>query len=220
MSSSKEIILKRIRQALEDVPENETIHGQEDSAERTYHQTDSLGPDERLRQFANRVGEYKANVRIIRENDLPKAIAEACKNQHVDRLVVPEGLPEDWLPEGVEKLYDKKGSLSHRHLDESDGVITTCSLAVAQTGTIALDGGPGQGRRVLTLLPDYHLCVVRAEQIVGIIPEAFAGLEEKVKTTGAPVTFISGPSATSDIELSRVEGVHGPRRLDVLVVRE
>ncbi len=99
-------------------------------------------------------------------------------------------------------------------------MITTCALAVAQTGTIILDAGPGQGRRVLTLLPDYHLCIVREDQIVELVPEGFAHFEDIVKTEGRPITFISGPSATSDIELSRVEGVHGPRRLEILVVGE
>lgn len=216
MSSSREIILGRIRQALKDVPEDDGMR--KDVIERNYHQKSSLGPEERLRQFAERVGEYKAEVRIIRKKELPGTIVEACRNQQVGRLVVPEGLPEEWLPDEVECLHDEKGSLTHHQLDESDGVITGCALAVAQTGTIVLDGGPGQGRRVLTLLPDYHLCIVLADQIVGIIPEAFAWLDEKVREFGPPVTTISGPSATSDIELSRVEGVHGPRRLEVLIV--
>ncbi|MEX0995205.1 MAG: lactate utilization protein C [Balneolaceae bacterium] len=216
MSSSKEIILERIRKALKDVPDGEPEGP--DLSERNYRQTGSLGPEERLRQFAERVGEYKAEVRIIRENELSGAIAEACRNHKVKRLVVPDGLPDEWLPEAVEVLQDGKTPLTHEELDESDGVITGCALAVAQTGTIILDGGQAQGRRILTLLPDYHLCIVRSEQIVGIIPEAFAHLEEKIKKSGPPVTTISGPSATSDIELSRVEGVHGPRRLEVLIV--
>jgi len=97
-------------------------------------------------------------------------------------------------------------------------VLTGCALGIAQTGTIVLDSGRAQGRRALTLLPDYHLCVVREGQIVGLVPEAFASLQDTIKAEGRPVTFISGPSATSDIELNRVEGVHGPRTLEVLIV--
>ena len=110
-----------------------------------------------------------------------------------------------------------RSPLSNEELDRSDGVLTGCSLGISQTGTIVLDAGEGQGRRALTLLPDYHLCVVREDQIVGLVPEAFAKLEETVTDEGRAVTFISGPSATSDIELNRVEGVHGPRTLEVLI---
>jgi L-lactate dehydrogenase complex protein LldG len=108
-------------------------------------------------------------------------------------------------------------TLTYQQLDESDGVLTGCALGIAQTGTIVLDDGAHQGRRALTLLPDYHLCVVYEDQIVDLVPEAITRLHEAVQQR-RPITFISGPSATSDIELSRVEGVHGPRTLHVLVV--
>ncbi len=111
-------------------------------------------------------------------------------------------------------------SLTNEQLNDSDGVITGCALGIAQTGTIVLDGGPGQGRRALTLLPDYHLCVIREDQIVGIVPEAVAVLAGSAGVPDRPQTWISGPSATSDIELNRVEGVHGPRTLEVLVVAD
>ena len=133
------------------------------------------------------------------------------------RLVAPPDLPPGWAPPGVELLRD--GGLTNEQLDAADGVLTGCALAVAQTGTIVLDGGAAQGRRALTLLPDYHLCVVQAGQIVGLLPEAVARLGAAARA-GRPLTLISGPSATSDIELNRVEGVHGPRTLEVLIVRE
>jgi L-lactate dehydrogenase complex protein LldG len=154
----------------------------------------------------------------VSEDNLPRAIEEALKKRGVGRLVVPAGLPKEWLPEGVEVLSDgARPRLTDEELDRSDGVLTGCALGIAQTGTIVLDAGPAQGRRVLTLLPDYHLCVVREEQVVGLVPEAFARLEGTVKDEGRAITFISGPSATSDIELNRVEGVHGPRTLEVLI---
>jgi L-lactate dehydrogenase complex protein LldG len=169
--------------------------------------------------FVERVSEYEATVHRVREADLPRAIAEACERRGVRQLVVPPGLPKEWIPEGVETLRDAaRPRLTNEELDRSDGVLTGCSLGIAQTGTIVLDAGEGQGRRALTLLPDYHLCVVREDQIVGLVPEAFAKLEEAVKSEGRAITFISGPSATSDIELIRVEGVHGPRALEVLIV--
>jgi L-lactate dehydrogenase complex protein LldG len=112
------------------------------------------------------------------------------------------------------------GRLTNEQIESSDGVLTAAALGIAQTGTIVLDGGPGQGRRALTLLPDYHLCVIRADQIVGFVPEAVTRLHDAARAPGRPITWISGPSATSDIELNRVAGVHGPRTLEVLVVMD
>jgi len=128
------------------------------------------------------------------------------------RVVVPEGLDLPPLP-GVDTVVDH--GLSPQDLDALDGVITGASVAIAQTGTIVLDGSPDQGRRAITLVPDYHLCVVHADQVVELVPEAVDRLEPRADR---PLTWISGPSATSDIELSRVEGVHGPRTLEVILV--
>ena len=216
LSAARDEILWRIRRATRDVPGGE--RPEDVPVERGYRHEDDAPREEIIERFAERVAEYKAEVRRVREADLPRAIEEALKGRGVKQIVVPPGLPGGWVPEGVEVLNDgARPRLTDEELDRSDGVLTGCALGIAQTGTIVLDAGPAQGRRVLTLLPDYHLCVVREEQVVGLVPEAFAKLEETVKVEGRAITFISGPSATSDIELNRVEGVHGPRTLEVLI---
>ena len=217
MTSAREEILRRVRRATHDVPQDE--RPEDVPVERGYRKEDDAPRVEIVERFAERVAEYEATVHRVIETDLHREIAELLERRGVRQLVVPAGLPEGWVPEGVETLRDAAGSpLSNEELDRSDGVLTGCSLGISQTGTIVLDAGEGQGRRALTLLPDYHLCVVREDQVVGLVPEAFARLEETVKGEGRALTFISGPSATSDIELNRVEGVHGPRTLEVLIV--
>ena len=143
-----------------------------------------------------------------------RAVAEACAGRGARRIVTPPGGPTT-LP-GLEVIVDDP-PLSARALDGVDGVLTGCALAIAETGTIVLDGGDRSGRRAITLVPDYHVCVVQAERVVTAVPDAIAALAEAA-AEGRPITFVSGPSATSDIELDRVEGVHGPRTLDVMVV--
>jgi L-lactate dehydrogenase complex protein LldG len=129
----------------------------------------------------------------------------------VRRLIVPEGFPSKWLRNIAVEFVPGDGSI--RSLEDADGVLTTCSVAIAETGTIVLTHGAGQGRRALTLLPDYHLVILEERQIVSGVPDALVVLDP-----AWAMTWISGPSATSDIELNRVEGVHGPRTLDVLLV--
>ena len=214
MSLARDEVLRRIRAALRDVPAGELP--EDVPVARDYRTRSDLFPEELVKRFAERVAEYKAAVRQVTPAELPGAIAAACAARDVRRLVVPADLPEDWAPPGVALLRDE--GLTNDQLDTSDGVLTGCALGIAQTGTIVLDGGPQQGRRAITLLPDYHLCVVRDDQIVGLVPEAVAQLDNAVRASRRPITFISGPSATSDIELNRVEGVHGPRTLEVLIV--
>jgi L-lactate dehydrogenase complex protein LldG len=129
-----------------------------------------------------------------------------------------EGMPDGYL----EVLGDGGAGefLSKEQLASCHGVLTGCALGIAETGTIVLDSGPAQGRRVLTLLPDYHLCVVFEDQVVETVPEAVAVMGAGVVEHSRPLTLVSGPSATSDIELVRVEGVHGPRNLEVILVEE
>ncbi len=214
MSTAKAEILERVREALKDVPEGETPEAV--PVPRDYLKADPGPPHERIERFIERVAEYRASVRRVAPAELTSAIASALAARGIRRLVVPDDLPDDWIPPGVEPLRDR--GLTNEQLDTSDGVLTGCALGIAQTGTIALDGGPGQGRRVLTLLPDYHLCIIRDDQVVGLVPEAVARLHDAAYRLRRPITWISGPSATSDIELNRVEGVHGPRTLEVLVV--
>jgi L-lactate dehydrogenase complex protein LldG len=210
MSAAREEILQRIWESLRDVPPN--VPPAATAVVRDYrHADESSSQEERVDHFIERVTEYRAAVRRVTSIELPSAIASACAERGVRRLAVPADLPAEWAPEGIEVLRD--APLSNEQLDAVDGVLTGCALAIAQTGTIVLDGGPGMGRRALTLLPDYHLCVVRTEQIVPSVPEALA----RLKPT-SPLTFISGPSATVDIEMVRVKGVHGPRTLDVILV--
>lgn len=216
MSTAREEILWRVRRATHDVPKDERPG--DVPVERGYRKTDDAPREEIVARFAERVAEYNATVHRVAGDDLPRAIAEAVERRGIGRLVIPPGLPEAWVPEGVEVLREgAKMRLSNEDLDASDGVLTGCALGISQTGTIVLDAGEAQGRRALTLLPDYHLCVVTEDQVVGLVPEAFARLEETVKGKGRAITFVSGPSATSDIELNRVEGVHGPRTLEVLI---
>jgi L-lactate dehydrogenase complex protein LldG len=217
VATAKETILWRIRHATRDVPGEE--RPEDVSVEREYRKEDDAEREEIVARFAERTAEYEADVYRVGHDELPTTIEEVLKRRGVRHLVIPPYLPREWIPEGIETLHDAARSrLSNQELDESEGVLTGCALGIAQTGTIVLDAGRAQGRRALTLLPDYHLCVVRERQIVGLVPEAFAGLERAVEDDGRAVTFISGPSATSDIELDRVEGVHGPRTLEVLIV--
>jgi L-lactate dehydrogenase complex protein LldG len=170
--------------------------------------------DDVVDRFCERVAEYQATVTRVSAAQLPDAVARLCERRGARRIAVPPGGPEV-LP-GVEVVVDDP-PLEPRALDVLDGVLTGCALAIAETGTIVLDGGERSGRRALTLVPDWHMCVVEADSIVAGVPDAVAALAPAA-ADGRPITLVSGPSATSDIELDRVEGVHGPRTLDVLVV--
>jgi L-lactate dehydrogenase complex protein LldG len=203
---ARDEILRRIGAALADRPDPDPVpRGYRRAGEPT-------GPGDLVERFARTVAEYKATVRRVPPAALPAAIAAAIEERGARHLAVPPGLPDGWLAEAGIQAHGDIPPLSVRALDQLDGVVTACAVAIADTGTIVLDAGPGQGRRALTLLPDYHLCVVAADQIVATVPDALARLDPR-----RPQTWISGPSATSDIELNRVEGVHGPRTLHVIV---
>jgi L-lactate dehydrogenase complex protein LldG len=163
--------------------------------------------------LAERLADYRASVRRAAAPDLAAVVGAALTDRGARRVVVPAGLDLPALPAGTEAVPDD--GLTPPDLDGLDGVITGAVVAIAETGTIVLDGSPDQGRRAITLVPDYHLCIVHAAQVVELVPEAIARL---APSAARPLTWISGPSATSDIELSRVEGVHGPRTLEVILV--
>jgi L-lactate dehydrogenase complex protein LldG len=166
--------------------------------------------------FCERVADYHAGVRRASADEVTTAVAQIAARNHARRLVVPDGLPLQWRPAELDLIEDG-GALTASELGQLDGALTAAGLAVAETGTVVLDGGADQGRRALTLLPDLHICVVPTARIVADIPDAIAALGELVASERPPLTFISGPSATADIELRRVQGVHGPRRLEVIV---
>jgi L-lactate dehydrogenase complex protein LldG len=211
VSSARAEVLDRIRSAVRGSRRPEPVP-------REYRRAGGLAGEERVALFCERAGDYRATVRRVGADAVADAVLDACASLGARRLVVPPGLPAAWRPPGLELLDDD--GLVPRQLDELDGVVTGCTVAVAETGTIVLAAGPREGRRAITLVPDLHVCVVEASQIVELVPEAIAILAGLVAGERRPLTLVSGPSATSDIELSRVEGVHGPRTLVVLVVGE
>lgn len=206
--SSRERILARVRAALTDVRT-----GEPDPVERSYrsaHAPDD--PAALLDLLHDNLAEYRARVHRTTPADLPAALARLLAAHGSRRAVVPQDLDPAWLDQAESELLIDGPTLTAAHLDTVDSVVTGCTLAIAETGTIVLDTGSGQGRRASTLVPDHHICVVFGDQIVASVPHALPRLDPV-----RPQTWISGPSASSDIELSRVEGVHGPRTLDVVL---
>jgi L-lactate dehydrogenase complex protein LldG len=214
--SAREEVLARIRAAHAAAPPPDLPY---DALARDHRTTSALEGDALVERLVDRLIDYKALVRRCSAEELPETVATALRERGVRRIVVPAGLDPAWLTAvgaDVEVRTDGPGpgrQLAVAELDRVDGVLSGCALAVAETGTLVLDGSAGQGRRVVSLIPDYHLCVVRPGQVVADVPQAVRALD-----LTRPTTMISGPSATSDIELNRVEGVHGPRTLEVLVV--
>lgn len=221
--AARDEILRRIRVALH--AEQAGITEQHAGATfpaQSFRRSDQQPASVHIATFIERVSEYRATVQEVNQSGLPHALAAACQHLRLHRVVVPSDLPSAWLMDlpaiNVEVIADG-GLLTTAELDACDGVITGCALGIAQTGTIVLDSGLAQGRRALSLVPDVHFCVINEGQIVSLVPEAVAALAPIAQEARRPITFISGPSATSDIELNRVEGVHGPRNLVVFVVR-
>ena len=200
--NAREEILGRLRTALRGAPDEPVPVGD--------HRREGTTDAETLRALlVDRLRDYKATVHETAACGLPTTLSAILADVHV--LAVPADLPVEWLAGHTGEV---RADPDVPGLDSSDAVLTGAAVAIAETGTIVLDAGPAQGRRALTLVPDRHVCVLFAEQIVATVPEAIARLPRPT----APLTWISGPSATSDIELRRVEGVHGPRRLEVVLV--
>jgi len=211
---AREDVLGRIRSALRDVPREET--GESFPVPRDYRRHREH-PEGDVARFGERVADYKATVEHVPSDAVAAAVAAALRRVDATRVGVPAGLPAEWAPAGdgsVTLVTDTaEEPLSVPDLDALDAVVTGSTVGVAETGTIVLESGALCGRRALTLVPDVHVCVVRAEDVVDDVPAAVARLRPD-----RPLTWVSGPSATSDIELDRVEGVHGPRTLHVIVV--
>jgi len=207
-TDAREVVLERIRDA---------IAGAEPAAvERAYRRRGEAEHHAVVARFCRRVADYRAEVHRATAGEVARTVTTILASAGARRIAVPPGLPPEWLPEGVQRVVDD--GLTWHELDGVDGVVTGSTVAIAESGTVVLSAAPDEGRRALTLVPDLHLCVVEATRIVELLPEAMERLAPLVLAERRPLTFISGPSATSDIELKRVEGVHGPRRLAVVVV--
>jgi L-lactate dehydrogenase complex protein LldG len=207
VSAARDEVLARVRNALGPAPAVPDVP-------RAYRGAGEAAPGDVVALFCERVAEYKATVARVGPGELADAVTRLCEARGARRIAVPPGGPD--VLRGVEIVVDDP-PLSPEALDRLDGVLTGCALAIAETGTIVLDGGARSGRRALTLVPDWHVCIVEEAAVVAGVPDAVAALAEAA-ADGRPITLVSGPSATSDIELDRVEGVHGPRTLDVVVV--
>jgi L-lactate dehydrogenase complex protein LldG len=214
--SARDDVLARIAGAHAAAPPPDLPY---DRVERHYRTTSDLDPAALVDLLVDRLVDYRASVRRCTPAELATTIGAALRERGVTRLAVPSGVDPAWLSlldvTVVTDRSDEGAALSVDELDAVDGVLTGCAVAVAETGTLVLDGSPDQGRRVLSLIPDYHLCVVLPDQVCADVPQMITRLDST-----RPITMISGPSATSDIELNRVEGVHGPRTLEVVVVTD
>jgi L-lactate dehydrogenase complex protein LldG len=211
MITAREEILKNIR-AAKGVTSVEAAAPAYAGIERSYQSVAQLSHKEILHLFEERLRDYDANVYCIEASDVGTTVAEILRSRDVHRVLVPEGLSPEWQ-QGAEFVIDR--GFSSAELDSFTSVMTTAILGIAETGTIVLQTAPGQGRRAVTLVPDYHLCILPSDRVVETVVEAMRLLEP---TRNLPTTFFSGPSATADIEMTRIKGVHGPRFVDVILV--
>ncbi|MBS1801016.1 MAG: LUD domain-containing protein [Acidobacteria bacterium] len=213
MTTTREEILKRIRSA-KGASSPEQAASAYAGIERGYQSSASLARKEILHLFEDRLHDYDANVYHAGASGVGEVVAGILSGRGVHRVLVPDGLPSEWQ-QGAEFVVDR--GFSSAELDGFASVMTTATLGIAETGTIVLQTAPGQGRRAVTLVPDYHLCILPAGRVVETVVEAMRLLES---TKNIPTTFFSGPSATADIEMTRIKGVHGPRFVDIVLVGE
>lgn len=206
-------ILRRIRVAKGGTSDAAAADTAWERLAREYRRKAVLQPDSVLDLLEDRLRDYDAHVERVGRGDVPEAVAKMLAARGKRRMVVPTGIAPEWLPAGFEFVAD--GGMTAIELDGFDGVMTGSTVAIAETGTVVLQNVPGQGRRAVTLVPDYHLCLVNAADVVETVPEAMEGLRGKAELA---TTFFSGPSATADIEMTRIKGVHGPRHLDVILI--
>ncbi len=211
MSSARDDILQNIQRALASSSSSRAL--EYPSITRDYVQSGPWSQVETLDLFESRLHDYEAGVYRSIDSETSTLVAQVLAQRDKRKMLITDSVPQAWLPEDVEFIRDRQ--LTYEALDRSPGILTTCALAIASTGTIILRHTPENGRRALTLIPDYHLCMVRSDQIVHTVPE---GVRRMAAFGRDPLTTISGPSATSDIEMTRVKGVHGPRTLDVILV--
>lgn len=211
MTDARAVILERIRSAVGPSPDSVTDYA---AIPRTYIRKGDLDAEARLRLFEERLRDYDTHVVETDAASLPQTIFSILREHNQKKVIAANGLPPEILPPGFAFIPERAATLDD--LNSCDGIVTLCTVAIASTGSIVLTHGHGEGARRLTLVPDRHLCIVRAEQIVETVPEAIDRLAPVITH---PLTFISGPSATADIEMTRIRGVHGPRFLDVALVR-
>jgi L-lactate dehydrogenase complex protein LldG len=213
MTTAREDILKSI-QAAKGASSPELAATAYAGIERSYQSSAQLSRKDILHLFEERLRDYDANVYYADAASVGTAVAEILSGRSIHRILVPEGLPQEWQ-QGAEFVVDR--GFSSAELDSFASVMTTATRGIAETGTIVLQTAPGQGRRAATLVPDYHLCILPVDHVVETVVEAMRLLEP---TKDLPTTFFSGPSATADIEMTRIKGVHGPRFVDVVLVGE
>ena len=206
-------ILRRIRVATGPAADQAAIEAEWRGIDREYKKVKSVDHEGLLHQLEDRLRDYDAGVYRSTSDGIPTLVRKILTERGKKTMAVPSGIPAEWLPAGVTFVEDTRGDVSV--IDSCEGVLTSATLAIAETGTIVLQDAPGQGRRAVTLLPDYHLCLLDAANIVQTVPEGIALLQP---TAHLATTFFSGPSATADIEMTRIKGVHGPRFVDVILI--
>jgi L-lactate dehydrogenase complex protein LldG len=213
--SARETVLGRVRDALTDVPRDESPG--DVAIPRDYQRRTEMSQAEVVDLFVENVCDYGASVHRGRRSDLVATMTEICRARGVHTMAVAPGFPEQTVTGAGVVLLRDETPMSRASLARAGGVATSAAVGIAETGTIVLVSGSGMGRRALSLVPDVHICVISEDQVVGTVPEAMDAL---ATSATRPMTFISGGSATSDIELVRVQGVHGPRVLEVILLSE